>query len=96
MEKDAIITAVQLATTRSLGAGIEIDPLHVTFRVVRRSMYDDQIKKAISKSPPGLTSFSLRLRANGYLMEQGQFTVELVKDDRIKQDLGVVVEVIGI
>lgn len=93
MEEDAIITAVHPATTRSLGEGIDIDSLHVTFQVVRCSMYDDQIKKAIFKRPAWLNELQPSAPSDGYLMEHGQFTVELAKDDRIKQDLGVVIEV---
>jgi hypothetical protein len=96
MEEEAIITAVHPATTRSLGEGLEIDSLHVSFRVVQRAMYDDQINKAILKKPQWLSELQPSAPPDGYLMEHGQFTVELAKDDRIKQDLGVTIEVTDI
>jgi hypothetical protein len=65
MEEEATVTAVHPATTRSLGEGLEIDSLHVSFRVVRRSMYEDQIKKATSKVPHGLVTLSPWPRPTG-------------------------------
>ena len=96
MEEEAIITAVHPATTRSLGEGLEIDSLHVSFRVVRRSMYEDQINKATFKKPAWLTALQPSAPSDGYLMEHGQFTVELANDERIKQDLRVTIEVTGL
>jgi hypothetical protein len=96
MEEEAIITAVHPATTRSLGEGITIDSLHVSFRVVRYSMYDDQTNKATLKKPAWLSELQPSAPLDGYLMEHGQFTVELAKDDRIKPDLIVTVEVTDI
>jgi hypothetical protein len=93
MEEEATITAVHPATTRSLGEGLEIDSLHVSFRVVRRSMYEDQIKKATFKSPAWLSGLEPSAPPDGYMMEHGQFTVELSKDDRIKPDLTITIEV---
>jgi hypothetical protein len=96
MEEDAIITAVHPATTRSLGKDLEIDSLHVSFRLVRRLMYDDQINKATFKRPAWLSDLQPSAPSDGYLMENGQFTVELANDERIKQDLRVTIEVTGI
>ena len=96
MEEKAIITAVHPATTRSLGEGLEMDSLHVSFRVVRRSMYDDQINKVTFKKPAWLTDLQPSAPFNGYLMQNGQFIVELANDDRIKQDLRVTIEVTDI
>jgi hypothetical protein len=93
MEEEATVTAVHPATTRSFGEGLEIDSLHVSFRVVRRSMYEDQIKKATFKSPAWLSDLEPSAPPDGYMMEHGQFTVELAKDDRIRPDLSVTIEV---
>ena len=92
MEEEATVTAVHPATTRSLGEGVEIDSLHVSFRVVRRSTYEDQIKKAF-KSPAWLSDLEPSAPPDGYMMEHGQFTVELAKDDRIRPGLSVTIEV---
>ena len=87
MEEKATVTAVHPATTRSLGEGLEIDSLHVSFRVVRRSTYEDQIKKAF-KSPAWLSDLEPSASPDGYMIEHGQFSMELAKDDRIRPDLG--------
>jgi hypothetical protein len=93
MEEEAIITGVQPATTRNLGEGLEIQSVHVRFRVVRHSIYEDQINKATFKRPAWIRDLEPSAPSEGYLMEHGQFAVELVKDERIKQGLGVTVEV---
>ena len=94
MEEKAIITVVHPATTRILGKDLQFNSLHVSFQVVRSSMYDDQINKATFKKPAWLSELQTSAPIDGYLMENGQFTVELAKDDQIKQDLNVTIEVI--
>ena len=56
-------------------------------------MYEDQIKKATFKSPAWLSDLEPSAPPDGYMMEHGQFTVELAKDDRIRPDLSVTIEV---
>src|ERR1700674_3297186 len=89
MEEKAIVTAVHTAATRRLGKGLEFNSLHVSFRIVGSSIYNDKINKATLKKPAWLTDLQPSAPVDGYLMENGQFTVELAKDDRIKQDLNV-------
>lgn len=93
MEEEAIITAAQPGTKRSVGESLQIEFLHVSFRVVRRSMYEDQINKATFKSPGWLCGLEPSAPLDGYLMEHGQFAAELAKDDRIKEGLQVTIEV---
>src|ERR1700757_3038716 len=94
MEEKAIVTAVQTAATRRLGKGLEFNSLHVSFRIVESSICDEKIKKATFKKPAWLTDLQPSTPVDGYLMENGQFTVELAKGDRIKQDLNLTIEVI--
>jgi len=69
MEEEATVTAVHPATTGSLGEGLEIDSLHVSFRVVRRSTYEDQIKKAF-KSPAWLSDLEPSAPSDGYMIQR--------------------------
>jgi hypothetical protein len=94
MEEKAIVTAVHTAATRRLGKGLEFNSLHVSFQIVGSSIYNDKINKATFKKPAWLSDLQPSAPVDGYLMENGQFTVELAKDDRIKQDLNVTIEVI--
>jgi hypothetical protein len=94
MEEEAIITSVQPGTQRSpLGSGLEIEFAHVSFRVLRRSEYQDKVCKVILKSPGWLADAQPSAPLHGYLMERGEFAVELPKDERIKEGLRVTVEV---
>jgi hypothetical protein len=93
MEEEAIITEVRAGTQRSLGEGLDINFLQVSFRVLRRSRYRDRGYKVTLKSPAWLSQLEPSAPLNGYLMEHGEFTAELAKDERINQDLKVTVEV---
>ena len=55
MEEEAIITEVRPRTQRSLGEGLDINFLQVSFRVLRRSRYEDHGYKVTLKSPAWLS-----------------------------------------
>ena len=96
MEEEAIITEVRPGTQRSLGEGLDINFLQVSFRVLRRSRARDTRTigyKVTLKSPAWLSQLEPSAPLNGYLMEHGEFTAELAKDERINEDLKVTVEV---
>ena len=93
MEEEAIITAVRPGTQRSLGEVLDINFLQVSFRVLRRSRYRDHGYKVTLKSPAWLSQLEPSAPLNGYLMEHGEFSAELTKDERINEDLKVTVEV---
>jgi hypothetical protein len=57
------------------------------------SKYHDKIKKAILKSPPWLADLQTSAPLDGYVMENGEFTVALPKDDRIKENLRVILDI---
>jgi hypothetical protein len=93
MEEDAIITEVRPGTQRSLGEGLDINFLQVSFRVLRCSSYRDHGYKVTLKSPAWLSQLEPSAPFNGYLMEHGEFNAELAKDERINEGLKVTVEV---
>ncbi|HEY4782690.1 MAG TPA: hypothetical protein VIH54_12795 [Chthoniobacterales bacterium] len=93
MEEEAIITEVRPGTQRSLGEGLDINFLQVSFRVLRRSRYRDRGYKVTLKSPTWLSQLEPSAPLSGYLMEHGEFSAELAKDERINEDLKVTVEV---
>jgi len=55
MEEEAIITEVRPGTQRSLGEGLDVNFLQVSFRVLRRSRYRDRGYKVTLKSPAWLS-----------------------------------------
>ena len=93
MEEEAIITEVRPGTQRSLGEGLDINFLQVSFRLLRRTRYEDHGYKVTLKSPAWLSQLEPSAPLNGYLMERGEFSAELAKDERINEDLKVTVEV---
>ncbi len=93
MEEEAKITAVQEATSRKLGEGLNIESLHVSFRVVQGSEYENQVKKAIFKGPAWIKDLEPSAPSGGYLMEDGNFTAELTRDDRLQEGVSVTIEV---
>ena len=95
MEEEAIITAVQLGPQTTIGKSLHLEFLHVSFRVLAASKYGDKINKATLKGPPWLSELQTSAPFDGYTMEDGEFTVSLPKDERIKEDLRVTIEVSG-
>ena len=93
MEEEAIITAVQLGPQTTIGKSLHLEFLHVSFRILAASKYHDKIKKAILKSPPWLADLQTSAPVDGYAMENGEFTVALPKDDRIKENLRVILDI---
>ena len=93
MEEEAIITAVQLGPQTTIGKSLHLEFLHVSFRILAASKYHDKIKKAILKSPPWLADLQTSAPIDGYAMENGEFTVALPKDDRIKENLRVILDI---
>jgi hypothetical protein len=93
MQEEAIITKVQPGTQRSLGEGLDIKFLQVSFRVLRRSRYRDRGYKVTLKSPAWLSQLEPSAPLNSYLMNNGEFSAELAKDERLNEDLKVTIEV---
>ncbi len=93
MEEEAIITEVRPGTQRSLGEGLDINFLQVSFRLLRQTRYKDHGYKVTLKSPAWLSQLEPSAPLNGYLMEHGEFSAELANDERINEDLKVTVEV---
>ena len=93
MEEEAIITAVRLGPQTTIGESLHLEFLHVSFRSLADSKYHDKIKKATLKSPPWLADLQISAPFDGYAMENGEFTVALPKDDRIKENLRVILDI---
>jgi hypothetical protein len=93
MEEEAIITAVHLGPQRTIGESLHLEFLHVSFRILDASKYQDNIKKATLKRPPWLADLQTSAPLDGYAMENGEFTVALPKDDRIKENLRVILDI---
>ena len=93
MEEEAIITAVHLGPQRTIGESLHLEFLHVSFRSLAASKYQDEIKKATLKSPSWLADLQTSAPLDGYAMKNGEFTVALPKDDRIKENLRVILEI---
>jgi hypothetical protein len=93
MEEEAIVTAVGQGPQRTIGESLHLEFLHVSFRILAASEYHGKIKKATLKSPPWLAELQTSAPLDGYTMENGEFTVALPKDDRIKKDLRVILEI---
>jgi hypothetical protein len=93
MEEEAIITAVRPGPQRTIGESLHLEFLHVSFRILAASKYHDKINKAILKSPPWLADLQTTAPLDGYAMENGEFTVALPKDDRIKENLRVILDI---
>jgi hypothetical protein len=93
MEEEAIITAVKPGPETTIGESLELKFLHVSFRVMRKSKYQDKAYKAVLKTPSWLSDMQPEAPLYGYLMEHGEFSASLLKDDRIAENLKVAVEV---
>lgn len=93
MEEEAIITAVQRGPERTIGESLHLEFLHVSFRILAASKYHDKIKKATVKSPLWLADLQTSAPVDGYTMENGEFTVALPKDDRINENLRVILDI---
>jgi hypothetical protein len=93
MEEEAIISAVLPGPQTVIGESLHLEFLHVTFSVSAASKYRNKNTKATLKSPVWLSELQASAPIDGYLMEHGEFTASLPKDDRIKVDLRVTLEV---
>jgi len=85
--------AVKFGAQRTIGESLHLEFLHVRFRSLAVSKYHDKIKKATLKSPPWLADLQTSAPLDGYAMENGEFTTALPKDDRIKENLRVILEI---
>jgi hypothetical protein len=93
MEEEAIVTAVHPEPGRSIDESLRLEFLDVRFRVLRQSRYQDRVVRATLKSPSWLSDLQASAPLKGYVMEQGEFSASLPKDDRITEGLKVTVEV---
>jgi hypothetical protein len=93
MEEEAIIKAVGPGPQRVIDESLHLEFLHVGFRVLAATKYQNTINKATLKSPHWLSELQASAPIDGYAMKNGEFTVSLPKDDRIKEDLRVILEV---
>jgi hypothetical protein len=92
-EEEAIITAVGPGPQRVIHESLRLEFLHVSFRVLAASKYQNKMNKATLKNPQWLSELQASAPIDGYAMKNGEFTVSLPKDDRIKEDLRVILEV---
>ena len=93
MEEEAIITVVQPGPTTTIGESLKLEIKHVTFRVLRRSKYQDKVCRVTLKSPSWLSDLQASAPLDGYVMEHGEFSASLPKDGRITEGLKLIVEV---
>ncbi len=93
MEEEAIITAVQAGPKTSISESLELEFLHVSFRVMRRFKYQDKVVRATFKTPPWLSDLQPSVPLDGYVMEHGEFSASLPRDSRITEGLKVTLEV---
>jgi hypothetical protein len=93
MEEEAIITAVQPGPKTTIKESLELEFLHVSFRVVRCFKYRDKVCRATFKSPSWLFDVQTSAPLDGYVMEHGEFSASLPKDGRITEGVKVIVEV---
>jgi hypothetical protein len=91
--EEAIIFAVQHGPKRVIGESLNLEFLHVSFRVLAASKYRNKNNRATLKSPDWLSELQTSAPIDGYSMENGEFTASLPQDDRIKVDLRVTLEV---
>jgi hypothetical protein len=85
------VSSPTMASLLSIVAVFETS-LHVSFRVLAALKYQNTINKATLKSPHWLSELQASAPIDGYAMKNGEFTVSLPKDDRIKEDLRVMVK----
>ena len=93
MEEEAIITAVRPGPKTSITESLELEFLYVSFRVLRRFKYQDKVVRATLKKPSWLANLQTSAPLDGYVMDNGEFSVSLPKDGRITEGLKVTVEV---
>jgi hypothetical protein len=93
MEEEAIVAAVGPGPQRVIDQSLHLEFLHVSFRVLAASKYRNEINKVTLKNPHWLAELQTSAPIDGYAMKNGEFTVSLPKDDRIKEDLRVILEV---
>ena len=93
MEEEAIITAVQPGPKTTVSESLDLESLNVSFRVLRLFKYQDRVCRVTLKTPSWLSDVQPSAPLEGYIMEHGEFSASLTKDDRITEDLKVTVEV---
>ena len=89
MENVAVIATVKPLTHRRIGESLEIEFLNVTFRVLRSNANEGRVYKAVIKEPDWLSMLQPSAPLDGYLLEHGEFSASLAKDDRITPGLEV-------
>jgi hypothetical protein len=93
MEEQAIITAIQPESKRTIDHSLDLEFLNVSFRVLRRFKYQDKVCRVTLKNPSWLSDLQPSAPSEGYVMEHGEFSASLKKDGRITEGLKVTVEV---
>ena len=93
MEEEAIITAVKPGPETTIGESLDLEFLHVTFRMLQRFKYQDKVARVTLKNPSWLSSLQTSAPLEGYVMEHGEFSASLPKDGRITEGAKVTVEV---
>jgi hypothetical protein len=93
MEEEAIITAVQPGPKTTISESLDLEFLNVSFRVLRGSKHQDKVCRVTLRTPSWLCDLQPSAPLEGYVMEHGEFSASLTKDDRITEDLKVTVKV---
>ena len=96
MEEEAIIEIVEPLRRTSIGESLEVEFVNVTFRVLRSGDQEGKARKAVIKEPSWLRELQPSAPSDGYLLEHGEFSASLERDDRVAPGLKVVIEVSGL
>jgi hypothetical protein len=92
MEEKAIVAAVEAMPRTSIGESLELEFVSVIFHALGSAEYQGKVCKATIKEPTWLSNLEPSAPLDGYLMEHGEFSASLAKDDRIKTGLEVTIE----
>ena len=96
MEEEAIITAVQPGPKRTIDGSLALEFLNVRFQVLRLSEYQDKVVRATLKNPSWLSDLQSSAPLEGFLMEHGEFSASLPKDNRLTGGLKLTIEAIDL
>jgi hypothetical protein len=95
MEEEAVVAKVWSSEKRKISESLEVEFVNVTFQVVHSNEDKGMVCKAVIRQPEWLAGLQASAPLDGYLIERGEFTASLGKDDRIAPGLRIGIEVIN-
>jgi hypothetical protein len=95
MEEEAIVAKVEPSERRKIDESLEMEFINVIFRVIRSDEDKGIVCKAVVTQPDWVVKLQPSAPLDGYLIERGEFTASLRKDDRIAPGLKIGIEVIS-